>query len=77
MSDIANDRGAVMALIMSASKTTAPVKIQLNWTGPSGVVHNDFMLVTLAPASVVSRIVKECVMVSMVDGGLLIPLKRI
>lgn len=74
--EIANDRGVVMDLLAKAAETSSHVKIQLNWTAPSGVVHHDFILVTHAPASVVSRIVKECVMVHLVDGGLLIPLKR-
>lgn len=77
MNDIANDRSAVLALLSGASKTTAPVKIQLNWIPkPGSPVEHDYILITQAPASVVSRIVKECAMVSLVDGGLLIPLNR-
>jgi hypothetical protein len=75
MSEIRNDRNAVLALLAQASQTTAPVQIQLNWVTPSGVVDHDYILVRQAPASVLTRVIKECVMVSLSLDGLLIPLK--
>lgn len=75
MSEIKNDRSAVLALLSEASRTTAPVQIQLGWVDKSGIVAQNYLLLRQAPASVVTRVVRECVMVSLTLDGLLIPLK--
>lgn len=76
MSEINNDRGAVINLLIGATRNTSPVKIQFGWTGPDGIVRNNYIVVADAPPSVLSRIVRECVMVSLVAGtGLLIPVR--
>lgn len=68
MSATRNNRNAVLEMIGAMTATCAPVKITV------GRKFDDhFVLIHDAPASVVSRIVRECVFVSMTADGLHIP----
>lgn len=71
MSEIRNNRDAVIGILFSK----ALVKVSSSWTDPKGFVHDDYIVVHEAPPVMVERITRECVMVSLVPDGLLIPVK--
>lgn len=72
MIETRNDLQAVLAILASSPLVT----FSTGYTDRSDIVRDDGVIVHKAPSSVVQRLVKECVLVCMMDQGLFVPVKR-
>lgn len=67
-----NDLQAVLNILA----TSPMVTMSMGYKNQAGLVCADGILIHKAPNSIVSRLVKECVLVSMTDQGLHVPIKH-